>query len=105
MLDLMAVNSPNTFKPEVIPGISVPDVVFAELDIALLRRRQTKRKIPIYQKAKWNEIKEEMKKTDELLIARNTESDVESMLETFKTSLQSAISQFIPNRTASSQDR
>ena len=52
----------NAFKPEVIPGISIGDVVFAELDIALLRHRQTKRKIAIYWKAKWNEIEEEMKR-------------------------------------------
>ena len=106
MLDLMAVNNPTLLnRTEIIPGISDDNVVFAELDIAPLRQRQTKRKIPIYGKAKWEEIDEEMKKTHELLTAQNAESDVETMWETFKTSLQSAISQFIPHRTASSQDR
>ena len=70
-----------------------------------MRHRHRKWKIPIYGKAKWEEIDEEMKKTHELLTAQNAENDVETMWETFKTSLQSAISQFIPHRTASSQDR
>ena len=105
-LDLMAVNNPALRnRIEVIPGISDHDVVFSELDIPPLRHRQTKRKIPIYGKAKWNEINEEMKKTYELVTAQNAESDIKTMWETFKTSLQSAISQFIPHRTASSQDR
>ena len=53
----------SSLRPEALPVISVnSDVVFPELDIALLRHRQTKRNLPIYQKAKFHEIEEELKK-------------------------------------------
>ena len=62
VLDLLAVNNPTLVnRVEVIPGISDHDVVFAEIDIKPQTRRQTKRKVPIYKKADWNKIEDNLK--------------------------------------------
>ena len=105
-LDLLAVNNPTLLnRTEVIPGISDHDVVFAELDVAPRRHKQVKRRVPIYRRAEWSRIEEVMMETHQEIQAQSKDSDIETMWDTFKSRLSSAVSNFVPHRSASARDR
>ena len=108
VLDLLAVNNPTLVNwVDVIPGISDHDIVYAELDIAPQKRTQTKRKIPIYSKAKWNKIEDEMRKTLKEIQNLNIDvaNEVNFLWDTFKSNLLRAVQQFVPHRTSTTRDR
>ena len=106
ILDLVAGNNPTLLnRTEVIPGISDHDVVFAELDITPQHQRQNKRKIPIYKKAEWSKIEEEMKEVHHEIRTQSEDDDVDTLWEIFKSRLLSSISKYVPHRTASARDR
>jgi hypothetical protein len=44
-----------------MPGLSDHDIVFTELDINPQRAKQKPRDIPLYKKANWENIKEDLK--------------------------------------------
>ena len=106
ILDLVAINNPTLLnRLEVIPGISDHDAVFAELDISPKTHNQLKRDIPIYKKANWDKMEEEMRNAQATIETDSQNSDVESLWETFKSCLQTAIKKHIPHRTSSHRDR
>ena len=77
----------------------------AEVDIAPQKRTQIKRKIPIYRKASWDKIEDEMRTTLAEIKDIEDTSEVNSLWDTFKSSLLTAIDQFVPHRTSSTRDR
>ena len=105
-LDLITVNNPTLLnRLEVIPGISDHDAVFAELDISPRKYNQKKWKILIYRKANWEKISEEIQKSHKVIEDNKETSDIDTLWNTFKSSLLKAIEKFVPHRTASSRDR
>ena len=106
ILDLVAGNNPTLLnRTEIIPGILDHDVVFAELDITPQHHKQNKRKIPIYKKAEWNKIEEEMNEAHQEISDQSDSKDVDTLWEIFKSKLLSSISKHVPHRTASAHDR
>ncbi len=106
VLDLVAINNPSLLnRLEVIPGISDHDAVFAELDISPKTYNQAKRDIPIYRKANWEKIEEDMKNTQVRIESEAQNANVNSLWEIFKSQLQSAIKQHVPHRRSSNRDR
>jgi len=105
-LDLLITNLPNKImRSETIPGISDHDIVYSELDINPVTHKQLPRKIPLYKKARWDSIGKEM---DELhcnisRMAVNKET-VETLWETFITTLQKSIKTHIPHKTTKTKD-
>ena len=62
VLDLILTNRPNkVLRVDVLPGVSDHDIVFTELDMRPVKQKQKPRKIPIYRKAEWEPMKEDMK--------------------------------------------
>ena len=106
VLDLIVVNNPTLVnRLEVIPGISDHDAVFSELDISPKKFKQVKRKIPIYRKADWTKIGEEMRKTHSVIADQKDSRDVDHLWTTFKSGLLSATEKFVPQRACSTRDR
>jgi exonuclease III len=68
-LDLIITNSPTMIpRLDVIPGISDHDIVYAELDIKPITKKQIPRKIPLYNRARWDSLKADMRTTFDKLI-------------------------------------
>ena len=60
-LDLLITNQPSkVLRVDVMPGISDHDIVFAEFDLRPVKHSQKPRQIPLYKKAKWDLIREDM---------------------------------------------
>ena len=85
--------------------VSDHDIVYAELDIAPQKRTQTKRKIPIYRKTKWDKIEDEMRKTLKEIQNLDVANEVNFLWDTFKSNLLKAVQQFVPHLTSTTRDR
>ena len=63
-LDLIITNRPSQInRTQTLPGIADYDVVYTELDIKPVRRKQTPRQIPLYKKANWQGFQEHISQT------------------------------------------
>jgi hypothetical protein len=106
VLDLLAINNPTLLnRLEIIPGISDHDAVFAELDISPQKHRQVRRKIPMYGKADWEKIEEDLKTTYHTVATQYDVASVDELWNSFKSELQTAIDKHIPHRMSSNRDR
>ena len=80
-------------------------IVYAEVDIDPQKRTQIKRKIQIYRKANWDKIEDETRKTLAEMKDIEDTSEVNSLWDTFKSSLLTAFDHFVPHQISSPQDR
>jgi len=102
-LDLIVTNHPTCFRRiEVIPGLSDHDIVYAEIDILPVRNRQKPRQIPLYSKAKWENVRNDL--TDIYHTLVTTENYVNDMWNIFQTKLEESIKSNIPHKTAKQKD-
>ena len=61
-LDLIITNLPNQVqRVEVIPGLSDHDIVFTEFALAPIKLKQKPRATPLYKKANWDTMKQELR--------------------------------------------
>ena len=61
-LDLIITNLPNQVqRVEVIPGLSDHDIVLTEFALAPIKLKQKPRAIPLYKKANWDTMKQELR--------------------------------------------
>ena len=61
ILDLIVTNHPTCFwRIKVIPYLSDHDIVYAEIDILPVRNRQKPHQIPLYSKAKWGNVRNDL---------------------------------------------
>ena len=61
-LDLFVTNRPNkVLRVDVLPGVSDHGMVFTELDMRPVKQKQKPRRVPIYRKAEWELMKEDMR--------------------------------------------
>jgi hypothetical protein len=77
------------FKTETIPGISDHDIVYTEFDFRPVKLKQKPRIIPLYNKANWNNMKNDITSIlDQLLqMFRDPDCNVNTMWEFFKQTL------------------
>ena len=61
-LDLFLTNRPNKMlRVDVLPGVSDHGMVFTELGMRPVKQKQKPRRVPIYRKAEWGPMKEDIR--------------------------------------------
>ena len=107
-LDLVLTNIPGkVLRTETIPGISDHDIVYTEFDFRHVKLKQKPRIIPLYNKANWNNMKNDITSTlDQLLqMFRDPDCNVSTMWEFFKQTLNKSAKQHIPQNNSKDKDR
>ena len=101
ILDLVLTNKPDqVLRVEVIPGISDHDIVFTEMNFRPDKHRQKPRLIPLYKKASWEKIKEDMQPLNDDMKSIYTTVGVNAMWEKFRDTLLTSAKTHIPQRKA-----
>jgi len=106
ILDLIVTNQPSSFRrTEIIPGVSDHEIVYTEIDIVPTRQQQKPRQIPLYSKAKWENVISDVKAIyNEIMNMRNIGESVNSMWTYFQTNLDNSIKNNIPHKRAKYKD-
>ena len=106
-LDLVITNNPSIVTAcRVIQGVSDHDAVLTEINIKLLRNRQTPRKIPVYKKANWEGLKNHILEFGKRLHQTfDISTPINQLWENITSELERAISKFIPHKTAKIKDK
>ena len=106
ILDLIATNHPSSFRrTEIIPGVSDHDIVYTKIDIVPTRQQQKPRQIPLYSKAKWDNVISDVKAIyNEIMNMKNIGESVNSMWTYFQNNLDNSIKNNIPHKTAKNKD-
>ena len=106
-LDLVITNIPSRIQHiDTTPGISDHDIVYAEMDINPVKTKQKPRTIPLYKRANWMSIQEEMKELKSKLEEDETNgASTDDLWNTFKRELTSSTSRHIPTKTARQKDK
>ncbi|KAL8621233.1 hypothetical protein ACOMHN_018534 [Nucella lapillus] len=81
-----------------MPPLSDHDVVYAELNIALPRKKPVEQTITLYNKADWDNMKEAVKKIGEEVDEMMDTASTEDLWTQFKTSLLVAAQTHIPSK-------
>jgi hypothetical protein len=105
-LDLI-LNSPSSFgRVETMPGLSDHNIVFTELDINPQRAKQKPRDIPLYKKANWENIKEDLKSIQNTVnTMKEMNHPINSIWDYFQTSLEESIKRNVPIKTTRGKKR
>ena len=102
-MDLIVTNHPTCFlRIEVIPGLLDHEIVYAEINILLVRNHQKPCQIPLYSKAKWENVRNDL--TDIYHTLTTTENSVNDMWNIFQIKLKESIKSNIPYKTAKQKD-
>jgi hypothetical protein len=84
---------------ETIPGLSDHDIVFAELNTIPTKHTQRPRKIPLYKKAKWENIKDKLKMIkEEIEKMYKKGNSTQELWDYFKKELEDSIDENIPKK-------
>ena len=106
-MDLFITNNDFMVKSvQIIPGLSDHDIVQAEIDIKPIINQQKSRKVPLYEKADWDSLKEHMYAFS-LNFVNSSEitDDVDMLWKNFSNELERSILKYIPHRTTSTKNR
>ena len=104
ILDLILTNSPGLVKSShVIPGLSDHEALVSDFDLNPLFTRKAPRKIHIFSKANWPEIKNEISKFSADYFSRLQNSSVEVKWTEFKSNLTSIIDKYVPSKFISTR--
>ncbi|XP_053403025.1 uncharacterized protein LOC128558204 [Mercenaria mercenaria] len=101
MLDLVFTNNPTTVKTSTsVPGISDHAMVVTDITIIPQVIKQKPRKIYIYSKANWDNIKQDLKTLSETVIseATNQDSTIQTLWDSFKSGIEKTMKANIPSR-------
>ena len=106
ILDLIVTNQPSSFRRiEIIPGVSDHEIVYTEIYIVPTRQQQKPRQIPLYSKAKWDNVNSDVKAIyNEIMNMKNIGESVNSMWTYFQNNLDNSIKNIIPHKTAKNKD-
>ena len=105
ILDLVITNNPNSVKNvSVIPGISDHDIPVVELDLTPVRYKQKPREIPLYKRAKWDNISEDLLAASMQIQTNIDDKTVNEMWIEFKEAIGKAVEKHIPHRRTKSRD-
>ena len=84
---------PDCFRrAETLPGLSDHDIVFTEVNINTKKSIQKTRNIPLYSRANWANMKDDLNKLHEDIIKmKDQKSNVNAMWTHFQTKLEKSI--------------
>ena len=105
-LDLVISNNPSCMtRVHTLPGISGHGIVFAEVDMKIKKKIQKPRSIPLYKKAKWDTMKEELAGLmDKLNELDNMKTCVNEMWCVFKNHLEEIVKKHVPHKIAKTKE-
>ena len=100
MLDLVFTDNPSLIKnSQSIPGISDHAMVVTDSDVKPIYNKQKPRKVYLFSKANWEEIKKAcVQLSDNIIIMVQNKENIEELWNTFKTGIQEAMDTFIPSK-------
>ena len=107
-LDLLITNQPDkVMRVDILPGISDHDIVFAELDLRPIKYSQKPRQIPLYKKANWDLIRQDMAALKETITCmyKADAVNVNDMWIKFKDTLQTSATNHIPHKQSRPNDK
>ena len=101
-LDLIATNLPACVnRIETLPGLSDHEVVFAEMSVSATVNKQPQRNIPLYKKARWDDLRKDMKSlSSDVLEMKEHGADVSTMWKFFKSTILESSKKHIPHKLA-----
>ena len=93
-------------RVDVLPGVSDHDIVFTELDVRPVKHKQKPRQVPIYRKAEWEPMKEDMRSLygDMKSMFDSETTRLNEMWESFRDTLQHSIKSHTPYHQSRSKD-
>ena len=107
VLDILLTNrSDQVLRVDILPVISDHDIVFSEMDSRSSKQPQKPRMIPLYKKANWDNIRQEMKWMTDTIESKD-DSDTaaaNSQWESFRDTLSTSIKTHIPLKKPRSKD-
>jgi hypothetical protein len=105
-LELVISNNPSCItRVHTLPGISDHDIVFAEVDLKIKKKIQKPCSIPLYKKAKWDTMKEELAGLmDKLNELDNMKTCVNEMWCVFKNHLEEIVKKHVPHKIAKTKE-
>jgi hypothetical protein len=104
-LDLVVTNHPDSFRRvETLPGLSDHDIVFTEVNINPKKCIQKPRNIPLYRRANWENMKDDLNKLHEDIKMKDQKSNVNAMWTHFQTKLEKSIDVNVPKKIARKKD-
>ena len=87
-LNLMITNNPtNINRTEVLPGISDHDCCYTELDINPMKHKQKPRNIPLFNKADWENFRQQMKELNKPLQNCYVQNSANTLWYTFRDTI------------------
>ena len=100
VLDLVFTDNPSLIKnSQSIPGISDHAMVVTDSDVKPIYNKQKPRKVYLFSKANWEEIKKAcVQLSDNIIIMVQNKENIEELWNTFKTGIQEAMDNFIPSK-------
>lgn len=102
-LDLILVNNPNSVnRTELLPAMSDHYPVFAELSLSAHKIQEKPRTIPLYRKADWDALREDLVNFKFQMDPTMTDN-VDELWSTFSNHLNKSIQKYIPLKTITKQ--
>ena len=104
-LDLAITNQPTTIKDvSIVSGVSDHDCPFITLDLTPVRHKQSPRKIPLYRRAKWDSLADDLSKDIVALTANMENLSTNELWEGLKAAINKGIDRHIPHKVCKSKD-
>jgi hypothetical protein len=101
----MITNNPTrAIKVQVIPGVSDHDCVLLDVDARAAKHKQPPRKIPLYKKAQWDELRDHMTTVGERIQDQATTASANTLWDHFCAGLHDGVKKFIPHKTCKNKD-
>ena len=99
-LDIVLTNVPDLVpRVEILPPLSDHDVVYFEFQTKVTKAKNVIRPIPLYKRANWDGMKEELLSLRDRIEAQSSTSDADTLWTVFKDSLLDIIKKYIPHKT------
>ena len=100
-LDLVITNQPTTIRDvSIVPGVSDHDCPFITLDLKPVRHKQTPRKIPLYKRANWDSLADELSKDIDTITANMEHLTSNELWEKLKAAINKGIDRHIPHKVS-----
>ena len=101
----MITNNPtNINRTEVLPGISDHDCCYTELYINPMKQKQKPRKIPLFNKADWENFRQQMREVNKTLQNCYEQNSANTLWCTFRDTIVKGAEMYIPSRMTKRRD-
>ena len=108
ILDLMFTsNRSGLNKVSTLPPLrkAEHDIIYAEVDISVHCPHKSVRKVFLYRKAKWDDVKSRLKNLFQIMCPADPQCSANDLWKQFKDSLIEGMDQYIPQKAISSKHR